>query len=85
MSGEQRTVTAAEIVEDLADFQLDADDLVVGAMVLIKVIDSKDRVGIRLRHSPSLDWVQRVGLLSVAHAVEEGSVVEFLLDDDDTE
>jgi len=48
------------------------DDLVAGAIVLLKVIDAEGGSRLSLAHSDGLGWLERTGMLRHAEQLELG-------------
>lgn len=60
----QATATAIVIDGAVPDFDLDDDDFIAAAMVIVVVKDSQGRTGILCHHTPGMDWLQRCGALT---------------------
>ena len=59
------------ILENLGvTYEPDDGELVVGAVVLLKVIDSDGQVGLSLRSPDGTSWAERIGMLEAAKHVE---------------
>lgn len=60
-----RKVAADEIINatKIRDFELDDDDVIVGVLVMVKVVDSEDRSGVAMTHD-GVDWINRLGMLT---------------------
>lgn len=52
---------------------VDDGELVAGALVLLKVIDSEGDTRLSLAHSDGLGWIERAGMLRVAETIETGT------------
>ena len=52
------------------DHAPDDGELVTDAVVLLKVIHDDGTVGLRIRHSPGMSWLERYGMLAVAAKTE---------------
>ena len=52
------------------DLELDDDELVAGAIVLLKTVDSDGDVGLRIRWSPGLGYLERIGMLVAGQQTE---------------
>jgi hypothetical protein len=52
---------------------LEPDELVAGAMVLLKVVQSDGETRLSLTHQ-GVGWIERVGMLRVAETLESGSL-----------
>jgi hypothetical protein len=51
-------------------------ELVASAVVLLRVIDDDGRERLSLHHSEGQGWLERVGMLRTAEAVEVGEVTQ---------
>ncbi|MFW3474406.1 hypothetical protein ACN24M_24605 [Streptomyces microflavus] len=51
-----------------------SDDLVAGALVLLKVLDADGGTRLSLAHSDGLGWIERAGMLRIAETLETDSV-----------
>lgn len=52
------------------DLDLDDDELVAGAIVLLKTVDTDGEVGLRIRWSDGLGYLERIGMLHASRAIE---------------
>jgi hypothetical protein len=52
------------------DLDLDDDELVAGAIVLLKTVDADGDVGMRIRWSDGLGYLERIGMLHASRAIE---------------
>lgn len=63
--------TLAKILDNLGvAYEPDDGELVVGALVLLKTIDSDGVVGLSLRSPDGSSWPERVGMLEAAKHIE---------------
>lgn len=53
---------------------LEDDDLLVGAVVLLKVIDSDGDVALFHRTTPGIGWIEKVGMLRAAEQLSMAAV-----------
>lgn len=60
---------------------LNEGELVAGAMVLLKVIDTDGDARLSMAYSDGLGWIERAGMLRIAEGMESGTVK--LAPDDD--
>lgn len=65
--------TPGEIIDGLGCtlVQLPDDSLPAGAIVLIKYVDESGDVGLLCSFSDGLSWLERVGMLAYANAIEQ--------------
>lgn len=52
------------------DLDLDDGELVAGAVVLLKTVDEDGEVGLRIRWSDHLGYLERIGMLTAGRIVE---------------
>lgn len=52
------------------DLDLDVGELVAGAVVLLKTVDEDGEVGLRIRWSDHLGYLERIGMLTAGRIVE---------------
>lgn len=52
---------------------LEEGELVAGAMVLLKVIDTDGDTRLTMAYSDGLGWIERAGMLRIAEALETRS------------
>lgn len=80
-----REMSAAELVTQLEvpAFDFDADDFLVGAILIVKVQDASDRTGVHVKATSSIKWLDRIGILTFASDVEREDGVRMALDDHD--
>lgn len=52
------------------DLDLDDGELVAGALVLLKTVDEDGEVGLRIRWSDGLGYLERIGMLYAGRCVE---------------
>ena len=76
--------TFGEIIDGLGvtGAKMHDDDLVEGAVVLLKVIDHEGDVVLRSAWSDGLSWIERRGMLEVAVGVERSDDHALEQDDD---
>ncbi|MER8083834.1 hypothetical protein ABTZ57_01395 [Streptomyces sp. NPDC094048] len=70
-SNEQRLgslIDALDITTSLAE-----DELAAGAIVLLKVIETDGSTRLSASYSDGLGWIERVGMLRIAEAMETGA------------
>jgi hypothetical protein len=65
--------TPGEIIDGLGCTleELPDSSLPAGAIVLIKYVDDAGDVGLLLSFSDGLSWLERVGMLAYANAIEQ--------------
>lgn len=61
---------------------VDEGELVAGAIVLLKVIDSDGDTRLSLSHSDGLGWIERCGMLRVAERLESDTTSNRRSSDD---
>ena len=52
------------------DLDLDDGELVAGALVLLKTVDEDGDVGLRIRWSDGLGYLERIGMLTAGRVIE---------------
>jgi hypothetical protein len=52
---------------------LDDDELVGGAIVLLKIIQADGETRLSMANSDGLGWIERAGMLRIAETIETGS------------
>lgn len=52
------------------DLDLDEKELVAGAIVLLKTIDEDGEVGLRVRWSDGMGYLERIGMLHAGQIIE---------------
>lgn len=52
------------------DLDLDDGELVAGALVLLKTVDEDGEVGLRVRWSDGLGYLERIGMLHAGQVIE---------------
>jgi len=63
--------TLGQLVDSLGvTATLDEGELISDAIVILKVIDEDGGVGLRMRYSESLNWIERIGILRAAEQLE---------------
>lgn len=68
------TRTIGDVLDGLGiEATLDERELVSGAIVLPKVIDTAGDIRLSLAHSDGLGWIERAGMLRVAETIETRS------------
>jgi hypothetical protein len=60
---------------------LDEGELVAGAIVLLKVIDTDGDVRLSMAYSDGLSWIERTGMIHVAETMEASTVGTLASDD----
>lgn len=63
------------------DLDLDDGELVAGALVLLKTVDEDGAIGLRIRWSDGLDYLERIGMLYAGRTIETQNL--GAADDDD--
>ena len=58
------------------EYESDPGELVACAVVLLKVIDEDGDVGLKLRCSDGMSWVERLGMLSAAMHIEKEGICD---------
>jgi hypothetical protein len=53
---------------------LDADALVTDAVLLLKYVADDGAVGLRMAYSEGMSWIERLGMLRAAEAIEVADV-----------
>lgn len=76
-------MTVNDIVNSLTWEEVDADegDLTAGAIILTKVVKADGSVGLQM-HMTGLNWIERLGILTQAKALEEQAPMYSCEDDD---
>ncbi|MBW3663559.1 MAG: hypothetical protein KY469_10705 [Actinobacteria bacterium] len=60
-----------ELIDSLGvETELDNDDLVAAAVVLLKVIEPDGQVRLSIAWSEGMSWLERVGMVAVAYHEE---------------
>lgn len=52
---------------------LEDDELVAGAIVLLKIIQADGQTRLSMANSDGLGWIERAGMLRLAETIETGS------------
>lgn len=72
-NAETKTRPIGEALDSLGiEATLDPDELVAGAMVLLKVVQADGDTRLSVAHQ-GIGWIERVGMLRVAETIESGS------------
>lgn len=59
--------TIGEIVDGLGcELQLDDDEMITDAIVILKTVDGDGDVSLVSRFSAGMSWIERIGMLDVA-------------------
>jgi hypothetical protein len=73
-NAESKTRPIGDALDSLGiEATLDPDELVAGAMVLLKVMQADGDTRLSLAHQ-GVGWIERVGMLRVAETLEAGSL-----------
>jgi len=73
-NAETKTRPIGDALDSLGiEATLDPDELVAGALVLLKVVQADGDTRLSLAHQ-GVGWIERVGMLRVAETLESGSL-----------
>jgi hypothetical protein len=56
------------------DLDLDDDELVAGALVLLKTVDADGEVGLRIRWSDGMGYIERLGMMVAGQSIETSNL-----------
>lgn len=66
---------------EVDDFTLNDGELVAGAVVIVKVIDEDNNVGLQIRHS-GVNWLERGKMMQAAALVEDEILIRSIFNND---
>lgn len=78
---ETRTVTVADL--DIGEIELDEDELVDGALIIIRTQMSENQTRLIVRGTDGTDWVTKRGMVDVAqqYLAESTSTLVSIIED----
>ena len=77
---ESPTRPIGDVLDSLGiEATLDPDELVAGAVVLLKIVEVDGSTRLSVAHQ-GIGWIERVGMLRVAETIESGSAKDAVED-----